>query len=119
MAITELSVYDAIPHLLTPVVTDPQKAVVALANKNARIVYIELGHQDDFSVAQFRTLTVNSGAKVELTVGSTNAASSFGWNTDRVTTLNINGGLVEGFVDADLPAGGGAGGVERGGDAVL
>jgi S-DNA-T family DNA segregation ATPase FtsK/SpoIIIE len=26
----ELSVYDAIPHLLTPVVTDPRKAVVAL-----------------------------------------------------------------------------------------
>ena len=26
----ELSVYDDIPHLLTPVVTDPRKAVVAL-----------------------------------------------------------------------------------------
>lgn len=26
----ELSIYDGIPHLLTPVVTDPHKAVVAL-----------------------------------------------------------------------------------------
>jgi type 1 glutamine amidotransferase/nicotinamidase-related amidase len=30
------------------------------AYKNARIVYIELGHQDDFAVPQFRTLLVNS-----------------------------------------------------------
>ena len=33
----ELSVYDGIPHLLSPVVTDPKKAVVALKFRNNRV----------------------------------------------------------------------------------
>jgi S-DNA-T family DNA segregation ATPase FtsK/SpoIIIE len=32
----ELSVYDDIPHLLTPVVTDPKKAVIALKGQLGR-----------------------------------------------------------------------------------
>ncbi len=32
----ELSIYDGIPHLLTPVVTDPKKAVLALKLGRAR-----------------------------------------------------------------------------------
>ena len=63
----ELSVYDGIPHLLTPVVTDPRKAVVALkwAVREMEDRYKKMSKLGVRNIDGFNTRVVEAAAKGE------------------------------------------------------
>jgi S-DNA-T family DNA segregation ATPase FtsK/SpoIIIE len=63
----ELSVYDGIPHLLTPVVTDPKKAVVALkwAVREMEERYKKMSKLGVRSIANYNARVVEAKAKGE------------------------------------------------------
>jgi S-DNA-T family DNA segregation ATPase FtsK/SpoIIIE len=63
----ELSVYDGIPHLLTPVVTDPKKAVVALkwAVREMEERYKKMSKLGVRNIDGYNARVVDAGAKGE------------------------------------------------------
>lgn len=90
----ELSIYEGIPHLLLPVVTDPKKAALALrwAVEEMERRYQLLSEAGVRNIAGYNKLVESSATEVKGTAGTPEAAPKKKSKPKKMLVLDVEGG---------------------------